>query len=368
MHSEEQTGKARLRSPRVLVAAVFLLAAAVVLLVMSLVEGQFFVSLRSRRGFRLEGGEKVFYAQAGNGLCAATTTNIQLFTSGGKTAARQEVDMIDPACSGSSLLGAYYDIGRNGLYALYPDGRRRYTDTEGPVVFASVNETGLVSVIMEKSGYKGSVMVYDTDLSPLFRWDAGSGYPVAARISRDDVLCVGCASGDGSALRFFRIDREDEQASLELPGELLLDIGFLSDGTLCAVTAGRLLMVSPDGGLTGEYPFRDRHLDGYWLRGSFAAVSTVSGTDGGSAVLATLDGLGRILGERAADRSVLSLSGAGDRLLVLFQGRESTLYSSALVEEVSYQPPEDVTQAFLFPDGRALFGGAERATPIDFDR
>ena len=368
MDVEEQTGKARLRSPRVLIAAVFLLAAAVVLLVMSLVEGQFSAVLRSRRGFRLDGGDKVYYAQAGNGLCAATTANIQLFSSGGKCAARQEVEMNDPACSGSSLLGAYYDIGRSGLYALYPDGRRRYTDTEGPVSFASVNETGLVSVIMEKSGYKGSVMVYDTDLSPLFRWDAGSGYPVSARISRDDTLCVGCVSDEGSALRFFRIDRENEQAALSLPGELLLDIGFLSDGTLCAVTADRLVMVSAEGELTAEYAFLNWHPDAYWLRGSFAAVSAVTGADGGSAVLTTVDSRGRILGECATDRSVLSMSGDGDRLLVLFQGGESTLYSAALEEEVSYQPPEGVTQAFLFPDGRALFGGTEKATLIEFDR
>ena len=362
----EESGKTR--SPRVLIASVFLLAAAVVLLILSLAEGPFSSAVRTRRGFQLDGGDRVFYAQAGNGLCAASTGSIQLFSSSGKCVASEEVSMADPACSGCSYLGAYYDIGRPGIRILYPDGRKTYTDTEGAVRFASVNETGLVSVIMDKSGYKGSVMVYDTDLSPLFRWDAGSSYPVAARLDREDLLCVASAGDEGSSLRFFRIDREAEQAALTLPDVRVLDIGFLVDGTVCALAADRLLFVSPEGELEAEHSFEGRHPDGYCLRGSFAAVSTVSGEGGGSAVLTALDSRGRILGSCAADRSILSMSGAGDRLLVLFQGRESTLYDSSLREQVSYQPPEGVSQAFLFSDGRALFGGETRATSIDFGR
>ena len=368
MRSNKENAQSRRRFPRMLIAAAALLAAAVFLLVMSVLQSRQTILFQSRSGFRLEGGDRVFYAQAGNGLCAATTEWMQLFSSAGKCAAKESASMADPACAGSSHLGVYYDTGRAGFHALYPDGAHRYMDTEGPVLAADVNETGLVTVLMDKSGYRGSVMVYDTDLTPLFRWDAGTVTPVTARTSEDGLLCVNCVSDAGSELRFFRIDREAEQASYALAGELILDTGFLTDGTVCAVTPNRLLFLTPAGERIADHSLDGRKLDAYLLRGSFAAVATVSVEDGASAQLTTLDSRGHILGIRDTDRAVAALSGAGEWLLVLFYGQESTLYSSTLEEEVSYQPAADVTQAFLSPDGRALFGGSQRALRIDFSR
>ena len=368
MHSKEYESASRRSSSRIFIASVVLLAIAVLMLTVSIVENRrslpFF---RDRNAFSLESGSSVTYAAAGSGLAAATTEHIQLFSSRGKCVAEEEVSLAEPACAGSALLGVYYDVGQPGFRALYPDGTVRKTDTPGPVYFADVNETGLITVLLEKSGYKGSVMVYDTDLSPLFRWDAGSGYPVAARTSPDDRLCVSTAAARGSDLHFFRIDREEEQALFSIPGEVVLDLDFLADGTLAAVTEEQLLLVRADGTLAASRPFEGLHLDAWVLEGSFAAVSTVTGLEGGSAVLTTLDSGGHILGSRTTDRDVLSLSGAGDRLLVLYAGEESTLYSSDLEEDISYQPGEGMTRVFLSADGRAIFAGDPGAVQINFD-
>ncbi len=368
MHSKEYDSESRRPRSRVLVASLVLLAVAVALLALSILENRRTLSFfQDKNAFQMGGGSSPAYAAAGNGLAAATTEEIRLFSSRGKCVASAPVSLAEPACAASPLLGAYYDVGRPGLLALYPDGAFRQTDTPGPVYFADVNETGLITVLLEKSGYKGSVMVYDTDLSPLFRWDAGSGYPVAARTSPDDRLCVSTAAARGSDLHFFRIDREEEQALFSVPGEIVLDLDFLADGTLAAVTEKQLLLIREDGTLSASHPFEGLHLDAWFLEGSFAAVSTVTGLEGGSAVLTTLDSQGHILGSRTTDRDVLSLSGAGDRLLVLYAGEESTLYSSDLEEDISYQPGEGMTRVFLSADGRAIFAGDPGIVQIDFE-
>ena len=369
MHSKEYESPPRRSPSRVMAASVVLLIIAVLLLVVSIVESRHTLPFfRDRNAFSLDSGSSVTYAAAGTGLAAASDEHIQLFSSRGKCVAEADVSMTEPACAGSALLGVYYDVGQPGIHALYPDGTVRQTETPGPVYFADVNETGLITVLLEKSGYKGSVMVYDTDLTPLFRWDAGSGYPVAARISPDDRLCVSTVAAQGSDLHFFRIDREEEQALFSVSGDVILDFGFLSDGTVAAVAEDQLLLVRGDGTLAASHPFDGRHLDAWWLRGSFAAVSTVTGLDGGSAVLSTLDSQGHILGSRTAPRDVIALSGAEDRLLVLYAGEESTLFSSDLEEDISYQPGENMTRVFLSADGRAIFAGDTGAVQIDFDR
>lgn len=85
--------------------------------------------------------------------------------------------MTEPMCAAGTQLAVFWDAGQNGIHALYPDGSAAESATEGGVCFADVNETGLITVLTDKDGYRGSVVVYDTDLTPLFRWDASSVTP-----------------------------------------------------------------------------------------------------------------------------------------------------------------------------------------------
>jgi len=346
---------------------VVLLAIAVLLLIFSIMQTRR-PAAGSQNGFLVQGGQSPFYAAAGNGLAVATTDSIQLFASNGRCAASAQVESLSPVCSGSALLGIYYDLESSRIYALYPDGSRRETELDGTPLFADVNETGLASVLWEKTDGRSCVMVYDTDLTPLFRWDAGVALPLTARVSKDDILCVNCVSAEGGSLRFFRIDREDALGSYTAPGELILDFGFLSDGTVAAVTEDRLLLIRSGGELIAEHPFEGSHLSAFYLQGDFAAVATATGLSGGSEVLTTLDSAGQILGSCSAPRNTQALSASGDRLLVLFTGEEATLYSKTLQELVSYQPESDVTQIFLCGDGMAFFTGASGVTQIDFSR
>lgn len=353
---------------RVFAAAAVLLLLAVLLLILSIVQSRRSpVSLR-QNGFLPADGKTTFYAAAGNGLAAADSDEIRLFSSAGKQVAHSDVQMHDPVCAAGSAVSVYYDRESESIFALYPDGTSRTAHTEGFPIFADVNETGLITVILDKSDSFGSVMVYDTDLTPLFLWSSGTSYPVAARISSNDILCVSCVSRDGGALRFFRIDSSEEHGRFDLPGEVVLDIGYVGGETLAAVTPEKIVFLSADGQLLQEHPFQGSHLDAYSLSGAFAAVSTVTGYSGGAGTITTFDGQGQIIASLSAPRHVDALSSGGDSLLALFTGEESTLFSSSLEELVSYQPEEGVSQVFLTPGGMAYFAGPGGVTQIDFSR
>ena len=89
---------------------------------------------------------------------------------------------------------------------------------------------------------------------------------------------------------------------------------------------------------------------------------------GGETVITAFSPSGEPLGSFTAPLEAAAMSSCGSQLLVLFTGEESTLFSSALEEIVSYQPPEDVRQVFLCSDSRALFAGASGVVQIDFNR
>ena len=354
-------------SGRVLAAATALLIIAALLLVLSVLQTRRPSSTLRQNGF-LPGGEGVFYACAGNGLAAASPDRIRLFSASGKCVCEREVKMSSPICVGSPHLGAYYDLGKPGLWILYPDGTGRDLETDGAVAFVDVNETGLITVLLEKSGSRGSVMVFDTDLTPLFRWDAGRGFPLIGRTFGEDRLCVSSLDRDGCRLHFFRIDRPEEQTSLDFPKEILLDFDFLTVGTLSAVLEHRLILADAEGRMISAMEFGDSHLEAWSLAGTMAAVATVSAHDGGSGDLVSLGPDGHILASVPVPLHIGALSGDRDELLVLFDGGESTLYDSELRELVSYQPEKDVEQVFLTPNGMAYFAGPSGVTLVDFGR
>ena len=373
MHSKEQTrsrpsdgtGQGALR---VTAAALVLLLLAAMLLVLSVFQSRRPVASLRQNGFISEGGEETVCAAAGNGLAVARPDKFALYSPAGKSVAVFERQTLRPACAGGASVSVFYDEGFPELHALYPDGAHRSAGTEGGVIFAEVNETGLVTVILDVKDTPGTVMVYDTDLTPLFRWEAGSGYPISARVSADDVLCVNCISPRGGELHFFRIDREDELGSFLLPDELIADIGFMDDGTLSAVSLTQLLFLSADGSEKARYSYEGSHLDAFAFGADYAAVAAVTGSRGGLGTLTVLDASGHVLGSVSAPRHVESIAASEDRLLVLFTGEEATLFDTQLQEIVSYQPEAGVNRIFLTHGGMGYFAGPEGVTQIDFGR
>ena len=354
------------RGVRVLVATAALLVIAALLLFLSITRSIRPSSALRENGFIGPEDAGEAYAAAGNGLAVAGNGFIRLYAASGKCVAEQAVEFADPMCVGSSLLGAYYDLNAPDLLALYPDGSCRRAQTGAGVAFADVNETGLVTVILTDDDSRGFVMVYDTDLTPLFRWEPGGGYVICARTRGEDTLCVNCLTPEGAVLRFFRIDSDQEQGRLSLPGELVVDMDFLSDGTLAAVTENWLLLVDGSGELISSMDFGESRLEAWSLDGGFAAVATVSAQDGGSGTITSLSSDGQILGSCPASRHVEALSGGKDALLVYYTGDESTLYGADLTELVNFQPDEDVTRVFLTPNDMAFYAGSGGVTLVDF--
>ena len=58
------------------------------------------------------------------------------------------------------------------------------------IMSTAINENGLFAVCTEEAGYKGSVTVYDSELTPLYKWYCASGDLICAALSRDGTLAV----------------------------------------------------------------------------------------------------------------------------------------------------------------------------------
>lgn len=304
--------------------------------------------------FTYENGSNQTFALAGDGLAVASGSGIQLLDESGREVFSRVTSMENPAVSACRTLALFYDVGGSTCVAAGFDGSSRIIDAGQSIISGSVNASGYFTLISEESGSRGLVHVYDSSCRELYRWYAGTGWPVKALVSPDNRrLAVLCVTNEGSAIVLFRLDSEDEQARILYPGILLFDMCFMSGSRLCAIGEQGVYFAGTDGTQTAQYGFDGQHLIAYDLGGtSFAALYTSPYRAGGG-TLVTLDEDGNVLGSVQPESGISALSAAGRRLLAVTSGGIS-LYSQALEARGSESGLITAKAALLRPKGDVL--------------
>ena len=304
--------------------------------------------------FTYENGSNQTFALAGDGLAVASGSGIQLLDQNGIEIFSRVTSMENPAVSASRSLALFYDVGGTICVAAGFDGEWRHIDAGKGIISASVNASGYFTVISEESGSRGLVHVYDSQCRELYRWYAGTGWPVKAIVSPDNRrLAVLCVTDEGSAIVLFRLDSEEEQARIEYPGKLLFDMCFISSERLCAIGEDVVCFSGTDGTEVSRYDFAGQHLISYDLGGSGFAALYVSPYRTGGGTLLTLDADGNVLGSTEPEGEISSLSASGRQLLAVTAGGLS-LYSQDLKLQQADEALITAKSALLRPKGDVL--------------
>ncbi|MCM1149451.1 MAG: DUF5711 family protein [Butyricicoccus sp.] len=303
--------------------------------------------------FTYENGSSQTFALAGDGLAVASGSGIQLLNEGGVEVFSQVTSMENPAVSASRQLSLFYDLGGSTCVAAGFDGEGKTLDAGKSIISASVNASGYFTVISEESGSRGLVHVYGSDCRELYRWYAGTGWPIKAEVSPDNRrLAVLCVTGEGSAIVFFRLDSVDEQARLTCPGKLLFDLRFMGSDRVCAIGEDMALFAGADGAEVSRYDFAGQYLTAYDFGSGFAAL-LISPYRTGEGTLVTLDADGKVLGSAEPEGEIIALSAAERKLLAVTAGGMS-LYSQALELQDSMETLITAKAALLRPRGDVL--------------
>ncbi len=268
-------------------------------------------------------------AVAGDRLCTASQEGISIYQADGKLLAQVDTPWSDPTLktSGGRLL--CYEIGGYRLSVYDTSGKEVFSlRTDGRIYDAEIAEHGAVSVLTEGEGCRAVLETYSKSGDLLFRHESKSRYLNACALSPDADFAAACAIGQedirfASAALLFETDRTDAPTELSLDAQMIYDMAFLDDESVCAVGESSLQFFTADGKLLREYAAQTGSLSAYrFADGLIAAAYDLYA--GGSA-LVLLDAQGKELSYLELDDAVLHLSLCGDYLSVLTE-RELLIY------------------------------------------
>ena len=284
--------------------------------------------------YHFDVGRNRVFADLDGAVAAAGTLGIQVLDAGGSETLRDSFRMTEPVIKALEGRAVTFDIGGTDLRVFNDTGIIASIEAEGVVVSASINRNGWTAVCSQREAgtLKGVVAVYNSSGKLAYRVNMVTGYVLSAALSPDNKsLAILNLTDAGSRITFYNLDSEDAVRVYEMPGRLLLDIRYLTDGNVLAISTESLLVVDKnnEGGL--YYLFTDRRLGGFVLDGDFITLYLLDYGVGHRGRLVTIGEDGSILGEIETDREIISLS-SNDGILSVLRSDGLVFYDTTLVE------------------------------------
>jgi len=254
----------------------------------------------------------------GDSLAVLSSLELAVYDRDGGVRFSEYCRVSAPVVQTAGKYGAAYDAGGGWLCFFTEKGPILTITDSGRIFSASVNKKGWLAVCSEDEGYLGKVEIYDKDGAAVFRWHAGSGYPLAAAADSGGFTAVTLGEG-GSRLVWFTYGSTEEKASYET-GSLVLAV-FRDGDAAAAVTEDGLLLFDGRGQLRASYDLEGRYLDKFAHGDGYTVLVTGEHRMAEERTIAVVDGAGAVKGSLPDVTDVLAVDAAGSRIAVLFRDR-----------------------------------------------
>ena len=139
-------------------------------------------------------------------------------------------------------------------------------------------------------------------------------------------------TGAGSRITYYNLNSEDADRVFDLPGGLILDMYYLTNGDLLAVSTEALFVINKKNESKELYNFEGRRLGNYISGGRFFVLYLLDYGVGHHGKLVVLEENSGLLGEIETDREIVSISSGDDFLAVL--GYDRLVFYSTSLEEL----------------------------------
>lgn len=266
------------------------------------------------------------FADMKNGLAVMSGSELRVYSRDGELSFSRLFTYSSPAMHVSGDYGAAYDVGGRTVIFFSDDGVICDVVAENPIVSAYVNSKGYLAVSAEDSGYFGSVTIYNSNGTAIYRWMAGSARVLSARVQGSERFIALTVGEGGSRIVQYALSSEGLDAEYTAD-ELILDAVFTEDGVI-AVTTGGLIGLDEKLQESWRYDFEGKYLAAYDIFSGGAALALSNFQVGGGGTLVALSASGKELGSAGYSGDIVSLDASKDGTAALISGKVSVFDGS----------------------------------------
>ena len=301
------------------------------------------------------------FATLDGSLIRSSLSQVSVMGEDGNMRFHESVKFRCAAIDSNGKRAVAYDIGGTELYVLDSKGLVHHINCDSEVQSAQLGEDNKLAVVVNKSGYKAAVYVYDAAGQLTFEFDSADKFIMTAAVSGDGkhLAAVTMGQSDGvftSYVVIYRMNRKEPTATCELPGEAVYDLRTV-DNTFCVVAENALYFVANNGTINASYPFEESYLRRCSLQGDgFAALLLGRYKSGAQGTLLTVDERGKVIGEVEADGEVLDLSASGNYVAALYSDH-LTIYDKRMRECATLSNVSAAREILMRGDGSAVLAG-----------
>lgn len=300
------------------------------------------------------------------GLAVFCPTGLTIIGPTGNELQSLQYNVSHPAMKSAGDYLLTYDIGgKNVLYM--QDGSVLKNEAYSSLIFtADLNSSGWHLIASEESGSKATASVFNGEMAKVYQWESRERYVSAAALSEDNErMAFGGFRQDQarivSSVLLLRFDSEEPYGVYDIPDVLILDMRFLSDGSLAVLTENSVLILDKDGMERGRYEYGGRQLKNYSFDGEgFLMVRLSKSGIGESSQVLLLDYNAAVLGEIALN-NILSADCNGKHAGVLTTDR-LIVYNSSMEEQFTSPVTAGSKRILMREDGAALVLSSTEAT------
>ena len=264
------------------------------------------------------------YAAYGDGMAVSSITGLNTYDKNGAEEAVIQLQQTAPSIRSAGKYVLAFDVGGTGFCEAKVNlGEVLTEQTERPILDADLAPDGCVACSASESGFKSVLYVYSSQQQLIYRWLSSSQYLPLCAVQKGGkhMAAVGLGQKEGmfeSSLLLFDTQQEDIENSRSLGNELICDVGFVSDDTICCVGQSQCFWYDLSLNRVGRYGYGGAYLQDFDLSGSgFVTLVMNQYQAGNRCSVLTVDASGTVLGEAAYEKQILDISVCGRYVAVL---------------------------------------------------
>ena len=303
--------------------------------------------------FYYETGSRAVFGDLNGRLVVASSLGVSFYNRDSSEVFTNVRAMDLPVLSTGGGKAAIWETGGDRYMTIGSGGVETDAKTDSPIITASLNSKGWLCICNEDSAYYGIVTVFNEHGTPEYKWYSGNGYLMNAKLSDNcKDLAVLTLNTEGSAIVFYKLDSEEEQARFELDGELIIDICYTTTGDL-AVLSNDCLRIISGNTLKAKYDFPFQHLGAYAFADGYTVVFCNDSQFGSGGNLISINDNCEVIGNVELTRNVDAISSYGNAVATL-SSDVVTEYSRSLAQRDCYETDTGTISIIVCSDKSVL--------------